>query len=73
MPLADLSAGVERERICDLIESLPAGDVLLPLRSGLESKLGLEAKVAREVEGIAEDIRRVLLVQPEDKAARPTA
>ena len=59
--LADLSAGVGPERMCDLIRSSPAGDVLLPLRTALERELGLEPRVAREVEEIAEDIRRELL------------
>ena len=60
--LADLSAGVGPERMCDLIKSSPAGDLLLPLRTALERELGLEPRVAREVEEIAEDIRRELLV-----------
>ena len=59
--LADLSAGVGTERMCDLIKSSPAGDLLLPLRTALERELGLEPRVAREVEEIAEDIRRELL------------
>ena len=59
--LADLSAGVGPERMCDLIRSSPAGDLLLPLRTALERELGLEPRVAREVEEIAEDIRRELL------------
>ena len=66
--LADLSAGVGPERMCDLIESSPAGDLLLPLRTALERELGLEPRVAREVEEIAEDIRRELLARPKGKA-----
>ena len=60
--LADLSAGVGPKRMCDLIKSSPADDLLLPLRTALERELGLEPRVAREVEEIAEDIRRELLV-----------
>ncbi len=60
--LIDLSAGVGLERMCDLIKSSPAGDLLLPLRTALERALGMEPRVAREVEEIAEDIRRELLV-----------
>ena len=59
--LADLTEGVGPERMCDLIKSSPAGDILLPLRTALERELGLEPRVAREVEEIAEDIRRELL------------
>ena len=66
--LADLSAGVGRERMCDLIKSSPASDLLLPLRTALELELGLEPRVAREVEEIAEDLRRELLARPDGKA-----
>ncbi len=68
--LADLSAGVGPERMCDLIKSSPAGDLLLPLRTALERELGLELRVAREVEEIAEDIRRELLVGRESEKHR---
>ena len=61
--LADLTAGVGLERMCDLIKSSPAGDLLLPLRTALERGLGLEPRVAREVDEIAEDIRRELLAR----------
>ena len=65
--LADLSAGVGLERMCHLIKSSPAGDLLLPLRTALERELGLEPRMAREVEEIAEDIRRELLARPNGK------
>ena len=52
--LAYLSAGIGPERMCDLIKSSPAGDLLLPLRTALERELGLEPRVAREVEEITE-------------------
>ena len=68
--LADLSVGVGPERMCDLIRSSPAGDLLLPLRTALERELGLEPRVAREVEEIAEDIRRELLARPDCEAER---
>ena len=47
-----------------------AGDLLLPLRTALERELGLEPRVAREVEEIAEDIRRELLARPNDGGQR---
>ena len=59
--LADLSVGIGAEKMCNLIESSPAGDLLLPLKTALERELGLEPRVAREIEEIAEDIRRELL------------
>ncbi|MDE0150155.1 MAG: tetratricopeptide repeat protein [Rhodospirillaceae bacterium] len=65
--LADLSAGVGLERMCDLIGSSPAGDLLLPLKTALELELGLEPRVAREVEEVAEDIRRELLAGRKDE------
>ncbi len=68
--LAEISAGVGPERMCDLIASSPAGDLLLPLRTALERELGLEPRVAREVEEIAEDIRRELLVGRKTEAQR---
>ena len=68
--LANLSAGVGLERMCDLIKSSPAGDLLLPLRTALERELGLEPRVAREVEEIAEDIRRELLARPNESGQR---
>ena len=71
--LADLSAGVGLERMCDLIESSPADDLLLPLRTALERELGMEPRVAREVEEIAEDIRRELLSRPNGDGERRTA
>ena len=71
--LADLALGVGPKRMCELIRSSPADNLLLPLRTALERELGLEPRVAREVEEIAEDIRRELLTPPVDKAGRPMA
>ena len=69
--LASLSAGVGPERMCDLIKSSPASDLLLPLSTALERELGLEPRVAREVEEIAEDIRREMLARSNDGGQRP--
>ncbi len=41
-----------------LIRSSPAAGALLPLTTALELELGLEPRVAKEVEEVAEDIRR---------------
>ena len=71
--LADLSAGVGPERMCNLIKSSPADDLLLPLRTALERELGMEPRVAREVEEIAEDIRRELLDLRKSEAQQQTA
>ena len=48
------------ERMCELIKSSPSASLLLPLTTALELELGLEPRVPREVEEVAEDIRRDL-------------
>ena len=68
--LAHLASGVGLERMCDLIKASPAADLLLPLRTALERELGMEPRVAREVEEIAEDIRRELLVGRKSEVLR---
>ena len=47
-------------RMRELIRVSPAADLLLPLTTALEREMGLEPRVAREVEEVAEDIRRDL-------------
>ena len=44
----------------DLIRVSPAATLLLPLTTALEQELGLEPRVAREVQEIAQDVRRDL-------------
>ncbi len=58
--LAELGIGVGAERMRELIQASPAADLLLPLTTALERELGMEPRVAREVEEVAEDIRRDL-------------
>ena len=48
------------EKMRDLIQASPAADLLLPLTTALEKELGLEPRVAKEVEEVAEDILRDL-------------
>ena len=43
-----------------LILASPSANLLLPLRTALEQELGLETRVAKEVEEVARDIRRNL-------------
>ena len=45
-------------QIRDLIQGSPAAELLLPLTTALERELGLEPRVAKEIEEVAEDIRR---------------
>ena len=47
-------------RMRELIQASPAADLLLPLTTALEREMGLEPRVAREIEEVAEDIRRDL-------------
>ncbi len=44
----------------ELIVASPASNMLFPLTTALERELGLETRVAKEVEEVAEDIRRDL-------------
>ena len=52
----DLGAELMRK----LVRASPAAELLLPLTTALEMELGLEPRVAKEVEEVAEDIRRDL-------------
>ena len=47
-------------RMRELVQASPAADLLLPLTTALEWEFGLEPRVAREVEEVAQDIRRDL-------------
>ena len=56
------------------IRTSPSANLLLPLTTALERELGLDPRVAREVEEIAQDIRRDLAklrdTAPEDSGGR---
>ena len=52
--------GLGSERTRELIKASPSASLLLPLATALGRELGLESRVAREVEEVAEDIRRNL-------------
>ncbi len=54
-------------RMCDLIQASPSASLLLPLTTALQQELGLEPRVAREVEEIAQDIRQDLAKLREDR------
>ena len=55
-------------RMRELVQASPAADLLLPLTTALEWELGLEPRVAREVEEVAQDIRRDLAMLKEARA-----
>ena len=73
LTLVRLTPGVGTERMRELIRSSPAGDLLLPLTAALAQELGLDSRVAREVEEVAEDIRRDLFARPGNRAGRAAA
>ena len=58
--LCRLAVNLSFEPMRDLIATSPAASLLLPLTTALEKELGLEPRVAKEVEEIAEDLRRDL-------------
>ena len=66
--LVELSIGIGIKRMWELIQASPGVNLLLPLTTALERELGLETRVAREVEEVAEDIRRKLGELRETKA-----
>ena len=55
--LCALAVGLGFDQMCDLIKASPSSNLLLPLTTALEKELGLETRVAKEVEEVAEDIR----------------
>ena len=58
--LVELTIEIGAERMRELIQASSSSDLLLPLTTALEWELGLEPRVAREIEEVAEDIRRGL-------------
>ena len=60
MALMDLSVALGPQRMRELIQASPSPHLLLPLTTALERELGLEPRVAREVEEVARDIQRTL-------------
>ena len=60
MALMDFSVALGPQRMRELIQASSSADLLLPLTAALERELGLEPRVAREVDEVAQDIRRTL-------------
>ena len=67
--LTVLAIDLGPQQMRDLIVASPAADLLLPLTTALELELGLEPRVAKEVEEVAEDIRRDMAERREAKNA----
>ena len=66
--LMEFSLDFGPARMSELIQASPAADFLLPFRTALEWEMGLEPRVAREVEEVAEDVRRELAKLREARA-----
>ena len=58
--LMDFSVALGAQRMCALIQASPSPHLLLPLTTALERELGLEPRVAREVDEVAQDIQERL-------------
>lgn len=58
--LMTLTIELGAAHVHELILTSPSANLLLPLRTALEQELGLETRVAKEVEEVARDIRRNL-------------
>ena len=59
--LMEFSIDLGPARMRDLIQASPAADFLLPFTTALEQELGLDPKVAREIEEVAQDVRQILV------------
>ncbi len=57
MVLLDFSVVLGPQRMCELIQASPSPHLLLPLTTALERELGLEPRVALEVDEVARDIQ----------------
>ena len=72
--LMAFSVAIGPERMRARIRTSPSANLLLPLTTALEREIGIEPRVAREVEEIARDIRRDLAklrdTAPEDPGGR---
>ena len=66
--LAKVGVEIGAERVRGLIQASPAADLLSPFITALEREMGMEPRVAREVEEVAEDIRRDLAKLREGRA-----
>ena len=60
MALLDFSVALGPQRMRELIQASPSADLLLPLTTALDQELGLKPRVAREIDEVAQDVRRTL-------------
>ena len=69
--LTGLSIEIGPKRMLELIQASPSATLLLPLTTALEKDLGLQPRVAREIEEVAQDIHADLSVLRAERAERP--
>jgi len=60
MALMHFSVALGPQRMCELIQASPSSHLLLPLTTALERELGLDPRVAREVDEVAQDVQQKL-------------
>ena len=60
MVLLEFAVALGPQRMCELIKASPSPHLLLPLTTALEREPGLEPRVAREVDEVAQDVQRTL-------------
>ncbi|MYD86801.1 MAG: tetratricopeptide repeat protein [Acidobacteria bacterium] len=58
--LMHFSVALGPQRMRELIQASPSPHLLLPLTTALERELGLEPRVAREVDEVAQDVQQTL-------------
>ena len=63
MVLLEFAVALGPQRMCELIKASPSPHLLLPLTTALEREPGLEPRVAREVDEVAQDVQRTLAVR----------
>ena len=68
--LIEISVELGPQRTSELIRESAAADLLLPLTTALERDLGNNPRVAREVDEVAQDIRRQLKRMRDDRKGR---
>lgn len=67
--LTDAAVELGPASLLSLIESSASAELLLPVQAALQLELGREPRVAREVEEVAQDIRKVLAAAAQERVA----
>ena len=73
MALLEFSVALGPQRMIELIQVSPSPHLLLPLKTALERELGLEPRVAREVDEVAQDVQKQLAALRESRRVESSA